>query len=645
MSASQARLLSITSRLTNNEFRAQTITNSKLRLAEKSQEASQEYMDALNSKKLMYGVFNSDGEREYSNLTANTLLSYGRLKNQYSLVNANGQILLSGSDIKNYENSTTMAEFLKKYGVKDAENPQYANTLNAIFGQKYADFFNEAYPNSWTNDPANGNNLAYLGNIEGELTNIYKNIDTISATAYNNDINTYLGNLNAAGIVPNVDTGGIFTNFINVLNSIPEYVPEPTLPDLMNYAKDLLSPQCWTATGINDLRIGKTLAEIEKHYEKYYFDLGQPNQCTVNKSVWHMEHVLGQYFFSSSADEITVNINGTNEKIENKSISTTDAPTMTSGGGNGNDPMNVRGVLNKSENADLKQRLQELYYNVCLHVDSTKERGGLTRGTITNNGMHDVMDAEDIAKLYLGLMNDLLKVMAKDLLDARENNPSDPRLSDAGVIKFFEDYDAANVQYAADNVKRNAFITQFTNWLDNAKDTIDNFKKQIASIPSKMIPDETDEKYQWYVNLWYRMGGGERTAQGKVDNSGYQEIDENLINNAEWLEFCFEHGVLTLEQAQFNEKGSATYPGMGQYDWVSTVYTNSSDIISQEDEVAIAIAEVKYKNRITEIENEDKKFDQDLKKLDTEHTALQTEYDSIKEVINKNVERSFKAFS
>ena len=75
----------------------------------------------------------------------------------------------------------------------------------------------------------------------------------------------------------------------------------------------------------------------------------------------------------------------------------------------------------------------------------------------------------------------------------------------------------------------------------------------------------------------------------------------------------------------------------------------NGDIVEElhdtEDEVKIAIAEVKYKNAIREIENKDKKFDQDLKKLDTEHTALQTEYDSIKEVISKNVDRSFKAFS
>lgn len=54
MSATQARLLTITGRLTDNEMRSQTITNSKLRLAQKSSDASQEYMDALSSEKLVF---------------------------------------------------------------------------------------------------------------------------------------------------------------------------------------------------------------------------------------------------------------------------------------------------------------------------------------------------------------------------------------------------------------------------------------------------------------------------------------------------------------------------------------------------------------------------------------------------------------
>lgn len=80
MAAGQARLLSITARLTDNELRSQTITNSKLRLAEKSSEASQMYMDALNSTQLMYGAYEGNGNLSYQELTANALLTYGELK-------------------------------------------------------------------------------------------------------------------------------------------------------------------------------------------------------------------------------------------------------------------------------------------------------------------------------------------------------------------------------------------------------------------------------------------------------------------------------------------------------------------------------------------------------------------------------------
>ena len=56
-------------------------------------------------------------------------------------------------------------------------------------------------------------------------------------------------------------------------------------------------------------------------------------------------------------------------------------------------------------------------------------------------------------------------------------------------------------------------------------------------------------------------------------------------------------------------------------------------------------AEVKYQRVQQEIEAKDKQYDNDLKLLDTEHNALQTEYESIQNVINKNVERTFKTFS
>ena len=44
------------------------------------------------------------------------------------------------------------------------------------------------------------------------------------------------------------------------------------------------------------------------------------------------------------------------------------------------------------------------------------------------------------------------------------------------------------------------------------------------------------------------------------------------------------------------------------------------------------------------IQTKDKRYEMDQKKIDTEYDALLNEEESIKNVINKNVERSFKTF-
>ena len=182
-------------------------------------------------------------------------------------------------------------------------------------------------------------------------------------------------------------------------------------------------------------------------------------------------------------------------------------------------------------------------------------------------------------------------------------------------------------------------------WLQNIADLKTAYIDDLNNLPGKTVADDNDARYQWYVNLYYRMGGGAENADGTKNTNNYKAIDDNLLNSAEWLQFALEQGILTMEQAVYSENGSQEYPEIGDYDWQSIIYTSASDIKSQENETAIAIAEVKYQNAMADIQNQDKKYDQDLKKLDTEHNALQTEYESVKSVIEKNVERSFKAFS
>ena len=46
-----------------------------------------------------------------------------------------------------------------------------------------------------------------------------------------------------------------------------------------------------------------------------------------------------------------------------------------------------------------------------------------------------------------------------------------------------------------------------------------------------------------------------------------------------------------------------------------------------------------------DIDRKDKQYDMDLSKLETERTALTKEYDSVKQVIKDNIERTFGIFS
>ena len=194
---------------------------------------------------------------------------------------------------------------------------------------------------------------------------------------------------------------------------------------------------------------------------------------------------------------------------------------------------------------------------------------------------------------------------------------------------------------------------------------VDNEPKEILTYNELEITDP--DKAEWYNNLWYRMNGAvfdEEFMQSASDkdfnnhdeqhlkyfekteeaDQSWVEFDEVLINSPEWLQFALESGELTLEKVVFNEDYDTTTE-LENKTWQATTWSSTSDIVEVTDELAITKAEVKYEQALRDIQAKDKEYDNDIKKLDTEHNALQTEYDSIKSVLDKNMERSFKAFS
>lgn len=119
MAAGQARLLSITTRMSDNELRAQLINNDKMRLATKSAQVSEAYTTALNEAQMMFTNYDADNKTSYKELTYNALTAYNPYNNQYAISNASGQVLVSETDAKNFKNANgDLNTFLASYGLE-----------------------------------------------------------------------------------------------------------------------------------------------------------------------------------------------------------------------------------------------------------------------------------------------------------------------------------------------------------------------------------------------------------------------------------------------------------------------------------------------------------------------------------------------
>lgn len=554
MSASQARLLTITGRLTDNELRSQTITNSKLRLAQKSSEASQAYMDALNTEKLTYKYYNDNGESASYNLTPAFLYSYEPLKNQYSIQNASGQNLVSATDAKNYEETDSLYEFLKRYGLiegytrtetETVTNPEY----NAWVVSHDAWVKSEPKPDDYTTK------------TETEVTRrvntspIYPALTSTIATCFN----------------WSVRGENCFMHVLSALIGVGEHTTSDGDTFTVKYVRDNNDTWAWNTYS--------TLEEIGD-------DLRQ----------------------SLYTDELSKEAYNDRIKTDYGNVKCTGSGTDTEKYGN-----------------NVYQKIVDFLWEVHGKYSDKTSTGG-------------VADPEDLAKFFYLIEFDLGDSYTETSTET--NTELDP----------------------------GAYEEAHKKWEESEPGEPPKTITKTKTIDDIAINDKS--KGQWYTNLWYMMNGSE-TANVVVEDkdseenlfkvngaeknlkmsnsSNYKVIDDQLLTSNEWLTFALKNGIVTLRQASYfnpaTDSGKVAELNSEGYFWNSTAYSSTTDIVAVEDEVAIAKAEVKYKNTTTEIENQDKKFDQDLKKLDTEHNALQTEYEALKSVIDKNVDRSFKAFS
>ena len=148
------------------------------------------------------------------------------------------------------------------------------------------------------------------------------------------------------------------------------------------------------------------------------------------------------------------------------------------------------------------------------------------------------------------------------------------------------------------------------------------------------MPNEDVSEFNYYV----RMFNAIQQHGGCISIEDFDGPQGNAATNSEWLTAMIQSGEMTIEIFSDDNQHLS---GTSVADDTVLSYTTTTQI----DRVAMAKAEAEYEHELKMIDRKDKKFDMDLSKLETERSALTKQYDSLKKVVDDNIERTFGIFS
>lgn len=607
LSASQARLLSITARISDNELHSQQIANSKVRLADKTQEASKEYVQALDSQKLVFTTYDAKGNATQVNLTPALLYDYSTIKNQYGISNNVGQLLVSSEYALKFKESSNVYEFVQKFGVELVDNPDYEFNLTTIYGDKYENYF----------DTINGQSKVNFGGV-----NILEWLSQPNSSWAGTQYTTWRNTLSDITNSLDGEEKGFYKELISELMNIPNPGDEPIwqdleFPDFASLAGSYNASACHDSVG-----------------------------ASAN-GIYHMEHNLCNLIwglFGDGQQGLGVDEEGTRISIRNSAGTINITPDFKGDENSLTNSFNqtktgeaaAKNLLNALRNtADynsvqkLMQNIIDTYCDVVNYLYSKDLKGVRSECNLT--GGASVKSEAQLKSQWDKIYTDLANLQN----DARED--------------YNKKNEEAYYAYQKAHEQWEKTCTNVLYYTKQCANTYNKYTNYLANLSEPKITSDTDPKAKWYENLWHRLNGSsnykDSTAEGDGTQGKYYKVLENsLYKSQSWMQYALEQGLITLEQVQYSEDvDDAT--GLKTSKWESKEYATCVDIQFVDDETAIARAEAIYTRKLNEIEAQDKKFDNEIKKLDTEHTALQTEYESVKSVVDKNVERSFKAFS
>jgi hypothetical protein len=619
LAANQAKLLAITSRLSDNELRAQFIANSKMRLTDDQNAATAEYMRSLDQHDLMYSYYGADNVKLSEKVTASSLMTYGPNKNQYGIINSAGQILVSSLDIDNFNNSGSLKEFLNCYDILKIDNKKRIPMLESLFGDNWKNFYDPSDKSQQYNQ-IDGKAQGWFPQIaEYDDENKQWDVEETWSEDLIGKMNKVLQELtdwqNPFSGLSDTGLGGLIGNMGEQLGTgkLIEVKPPDPKPD--PYEPQLVAPDPFPVDPPAP-RFSATTTVCYGHF------MSSGSESCYMATVSYMMQGSDNPAYSSLPHKGGGSIDGTPRDQE----------------------LLKRGMLEHGNELDPR-------YDPA--------QGGVADPAYPNGRTL----ADSVKKLYDGLvsgeelqyLSDLLYRDADTWYDAddelrrwQEEKDAWDEAEAARVREIneeeFRKYNEAELARELWDREWAKTKNDFQDWMDKYTAIQEHAEVILKNDLEPKIPNPDDPAVIWYTNLWYRMGG--ESEESKINpNYNFKQLDDNLMKDSAYLQWALETGTVTMEQVVFNENGSEKTPGLKEREWKAIGYNNSSDLKEEQNKLNMTRAEAKYDKTLRELQAQDKQYDMDLKRLDTQHNALQQEYEALKGITAKNIERSFKAFS
>lgn len=147
------------------------------------------------------------------------------------------------------------------------------------------------------------------------------------------------------------------------------------------------------------------------------------------------------------------------------------------------------------------------------------------------------------------------------------------------------------------------------------------------------------EELEEHYNLNYASSGFVVTYDSGLDSSIKNENERYLFDenckNADYLQEMLTSGEWSLQQINAEN----------EEEWVDVEWQGTTSITEVYDTSDDAAAEAEYQSAMTAIQKQDKMLELRLEQVQTEQSAIEKEIESVKNVISKNIEGSFKTFT